>query len=138
MIKILSSLLFLIALAIAGADRAGAHSAKHEVSPGMKKQHHSMMIIDRQWKALKRALGRGDRNGADTAAGEILKASAGMEDFILHKNAGHHSRFVTYCKEFIESMTKLRETLPEADLNKADTLLNPVRSKCVQCHEIFK
>ena len=105
-----------------GINTAALSSHKHGMSPEMKKQHHAMATINKQWKALTHALKGGNLETAERAVGKILETAPSLENFTLHKNAEKHMQFREYHASFVESAKKLKEALKARDIDAARDL----------------
>ena len=119
-----------------GIGIAGTHS--HKLSPEMRKQHHAMAAINKQWNILRRAFKSGDLKTAGRATEKILETAPALDDFKLHKNADKRAQFVEYRNAFVKNMTGLRDAIKAHDLDAARALPTTVQDTCNRCHEMFR
>lgn len=122
------------------ADPADITSHRHDkhMTKEMKQQHHNMVVINKQWNIVKKALQKGDLKSAGSAIEKIHSASSQIEKFKVHRNADKHDQFIEEYRSFLANIKKLRDDINKKDDTNINNSMDAVQANCSHCHVMFR
>jgi len=119
-------------------SRAGTDAAVDEHTKTMVRQHESMLTLQREWLAAKKALDEGRAKDALAPANAMAEAALVQDSFMLHKHPEKMGEFMEKSRRFRGLIDDFGKKAKSGDARSLGRLTLKIDAACDGCHKTFR
>jgi hypothetical protein len=117
---------------------AGPGAAIDEHTKTMLKQHESMLTLQREWLAARKALDEGRAKDALAPATAMAEAARVQDSFMLHKHPEKMGEFMEKSRRLRVLISDFGKKAKSGDTRALGRLARKIDAACDGCHKTFR